>query len=167
MNYLEAFRREFSNEAATTRKLLERTPMDKGEWRPHQKSMTLKQLVSHIAEIPQWAQRTVQMSEMSLDMANYKPTLYGTTNELLAAFDKAVQNASQLLGELREESLGETWRLKVDGKVVLQMPRAVVLRAMILNHMIHHRGQLSVYLRLNDVPVPGVYGPTADEQMPA
>ena len=167
MSFVDAFRGEFTHEAATTRKMLERAPMDKGEWRPHQKSMTLKQLVSHIAEIPQWAQRTVQMSEMSLDMANYKPTLYGTTNELLAAFDKAVQNASQLLGELREESLGETWRLKVNGKVVLEMPRAVVVRAMILNHMIHHRGQLSVYLRLNNVPVPGVYGPTADEQMPA
>ena len=167
MSFLDAFRGEFSHETATTRKMLERAPMDKGEWRPHEKSMTLRQLVSHIAEIPKWMQPALQLPEMSFDMAGYKPTLYANTAELLAAFDQGAKDGRRLLDEASEKSLQESWRLKVDGKVVLEMPRAAVLRTMILNHMIHHRGQLSVYLRLNNVPVPGVYGPTADEQMPA
>jgi uncharacterized damage-inducible protein DinB len=167
MGFLDAFRGEFSLEAVTTRKMLERTPMDKGEWRPHKKSMTMRQLVSHIAEIPTWMQPALQLPELSFDMAHYKPTLYAHTAELLAAFDDGVIDGRRLLDEASEKSLQEIWRLKVDGKVVLEMPRAAVLRTMILNHMIHHRGQLSVYLRLNNVPVPGVYGSTADEQMPA
>jgi uncharacterized damage-inducible protein DinB len=165
MNFMDAFRGEFSHEAASTRKMLERAPMDKGEWRPHAKSMTMRQLVSHIVEIPHWAQPTLQSPEMNFDMANYKPALYSSTAELLAAFDTAVKDTVRLLGEASEKSLGETWRLKIDGKVVFEMPRAAVLRTMILNHMIHHRGQMSVFLRLNDVPVPQVYGPTADESM--
>ena len=165
MDFIDAFREEFSHEAASTRKMLERAPMDKGEWRPHAKSMTMQQLASHIVEIPKWAQPTLQLPEMSFDMANFKPTLYASSGELLAAFDGAVKEATRLLGEASEKSLGETWRLKVDGKVVFEMPRAAVLRTMILNHMIHHRGQMSVFLRLNDVPVPQVYGPTADEPM--
>jgi len=165
MDFIDAFREDFSHEAAATRKMLERAPMNKGEWRPHAKSMTLKQLASHIVEIPKWAQPTLQLPEMNFDMANYKPTLYSSMAELLAAFDTAVKDTLRLLGEASEKSLGETWRLKVDGKVVFEMPRAAVLRTMILNHMIHHRGQMSVFLRLNDVPVPQVYGPTADEPM--
>ena len=165
MNFLEAFRGELAHEAATTRKLLERVPMEAGAWKPHAKSMTLVQLASHIAEILDWVPAAVQLPELTFNMKDYKPPSHATTAELLAAFDKGLKAGEQALEGAPEASMGESWRLKVDGKVVLEMPRAQVLRAMVMNHLIHHRGQLTVYLRLKDVPLTSVYGPTADTPM--
>ena len=165
MNFLEAFRGELAHEAATTRKLLERVPMEAGAWKPHAKSMTLVLLASHIAEILDWIPAAVQLPELTFNMKDYKPPFHATTAELLAAFDKGVQKGEEALKGAQEASLGEPWRLKVDGKVLLEMTRAQVLRSMVMNHLIHHRGQLTVYLRLKDVPLTSVYGPTADTPM--
>ncbi len=164
MKSIEAFRSELAHEAATTRAMLERVPLADGGWKPHSKSMPLGRLASHIAELPGWIIPILQAPEMSFSVKDYKPVLFATTEELLAALDKGVNEGCQALEATSEAALEELWRLKVDGNVVLEMPRAQVLRAMVMNHLIHHRGQLSVYLRLKDVPLPSVYGPTADMQ---
>jgi uncharacterized damage-inducible protein DinB len=162
MSFLDSFLGELTHEAASTRALFERVPLSDGDWKPHPKSMTLARLAGHTAEIPGWIAPTVQLPELAFNMKDYKPTVHATTAELVAAFDKGIAEGTRALNGISEASLQEVWRLKVDGQVALELPRAQVLRAMVLNHLIHHRGQLTVYLRMKDVPLPSVYGPTAD-----
>ena len=152
---------EFKVEAANTRKYLEVCPEDKFDWQPHEKSMTLGKLASHIAENPGWA---AMMTTAVFDFADgdYKPFEPKTSEELLARFDKEVQGFYDTVAGISDEQFEEEWIMRQGEQILVRMPRGAAFRAWIFSHMIHHRGQLSVYLRLLGVPVPGVYGPTAD-----
>jgi uncharacterized damage-inducible protein DinB len=157
---------EFDHEMANTRKALERVPEDKFSWTPHAKSMTLGRLATHVAELTAWV--ITALESESFDFAPpgappYKPKTAGSRAEILEIFDKNVAAARAAIGGAGDAQLMAPWTLLNGGKTVFSMPRIAVLRAMVMNHTIHHRGQLSVYLRLNDVPVPALYGPSADE----
>ena len=155
---------EFDHEFGETRKALERVPEDKLDWKPHDKSYSLGQLASHLAEIPNWMGPTVQMELLDLDEMEYEPLEASTRQELLAAFDASVAEAREVLSQTSGETMMESWSMKYGGEITMTMPKAAVIRSFILNHNVHHRAQLGVYLRLLDVPVPGHYGPTADEK---
>jgi uncharacterized damage-inducible protein DinB len=153
---------EFDDEMKKTRKMLERVPEDKLDYKPHQKSMTLGRLASHIAELPGWAKHT--LASDALDLPPGRPPYSAQSREeLLATFDKNVSEARELIVRVTDEALEKTWTLKFDGNTIFSMPRSTVLRNAVMNHLIHHRAQLSVYLRLNEVEIPGMYGPSADE----
>lgn len=165
MSLTAAMLQEFTHEAAITQRVLERLPDAHMTWKPHAKSWTLGELSSHIANIPTWTVPTVDLDELAFDPASYKSPYAGTRAEVLAAFEENVEAAKQAFGRLQDAKLMDSWALKnsATGDVFLQMPRGAVLRAMVMNHLIHHRGQLAVYLRLKDVPLPSIYGPSADE----
>ncbi len=160
----QAIAAELRHEAISTRKMLERFPEDKADWSPHEKSMKLAQLASHIADVPNWIRPTVTQEELDFSKDEYKTTEFTTAEELVGHFDKSLKDALEVLQTASDEDLMITWRLRSGEEIFFEMPRIQVLRSMVMNHLIHHRGQYSVYLRLNDVPLPGVYGPTADEQ---
>jgi uncharacterized damage-inducible protein DinB len=158
---------EFDMEMAGTRKTLERVPDDKFDWKPHPKSMTVRQLAVHLALFPSWMIDTLNKS--SFDYAPeggeaYQPPEVNSRQDLLEIFDRDVAKAREALQAASDAQLMETWSLLAGGKTVFAMPRVAVLRGMVMNHMIHHRAQMGVYLRLNDIPVPALYGPSADEQ---
>lgn len=157
---------ELDREAAGTRRTLERVPEGKNDWKPHEKSMDLGYLAGLVATMPAWIKSIVQ--EESLDLGapgEYQSKPFETNRELLAAFDRAVDGAREALrGTSDEHLLTTSWQLKVQGQVVLEDLRYVVVRDSALNHLIHHRAQLTVYLRLNEQPVPSLYGPSADEK---
>ena len=156
---------EFDHEAATTRRLLDRVPDDKLAWKPHQKSMTLGRLAMHVAETPSWGAMAIRETDLNFDPASFKPREAQSRAEILSVFDENVATARKALEGATDTDLMVAWTLKANGQPLFSMPRATVLRSMVMNHLIHHRGQLSVYLRLNDVPVPPIYGPSADEKM--
>ena len=156
---------EFDHEMANTRRLLEIVPAADAAWRPHPKSWTLGDLASHIATLPLWARLTMERSELdpgSPANASLQRVRFTTIPELLEQFDRNVRDARAALAAASDAAMGETWTLKSGAATVFSMPRAAVMRGFVLNHMIHHRGQLTVYLRLRDVPLPSIYGPTAD-----
>jgi uncharacterized damage-inducible protein DinB len=156
---------EFDHEMANTRRLLEVVPAPDREWRPHPKSWTLGDLASHIATLPLWARITIERSELdpgSPASASLQRVQFTTVPELLEQFDRNVREARGALASASDEAMGEIWTLKSGAATVFAMPRVAVMRGFVLNHMIHHRGQLTVYLRLRDVPLPSIYGPTAD-----
>lgn len=154
---------EFDQEMAGTRKALERIPTDKLTWKPHEKSFTIGSLAGHLAELPNWAKSTLEADEINLKGPfDRKPP--ETTQQVLDTFDRNVSAARELLAATNDATLGENWSLKVEDKVMFTMPRTQVLRSFVLSHTIHHRGQLTVYLRLLDVAVPAIYGPSADER---
>lgn len=155
---------EFEHEAQTTRRLLERLPTDKLDWRPHQKSFTARDLSSHIVDCVGWADSICTQPELEIDPATYRPFQAASVADLLKTFDEKVDAGRQALAGVSDEAMEERWRFKILGRVRFEKPRSAVFRDFTLSHMIHHRGQLSVYLRLLDVPVPGAYGPTADER---
>ncbi len=165
MNFIDALLGEFDQEMAATRRLLERVPDDKQDWKPHEKSMPLGRLSNHVAEIPGWVPVTVQQESVDLP-ETYQPELLGSREQILGAFDKNVAEARKALQAADPAGLDRTWTLLFGGKPVFSMPRHAVLRGMIMNHLIHHRAQLGVYLRLNGIPIPGMYGPSADEPAP-
>lgn len=157
---------EFEHEMSTTRKTLERVPEDKVDWKPHNSSMPMGRLAGHIAEMAGFVSAT--FSGDSLDFAPpggqpMQPTVMKSRQQLLDIFDKNVAGARAAIAKANDEELQKTWTLLNGGKTFFAMPRIQVLRSMILNHIIHHRGQLSVYLRMNQVPVPSIYGPSGDE----
>jgi uncharacterized damage-inducible protein DinB len=154
---------ELEHEAATTRKLLERAPENQFDWKPHQKSMTLGRLASHCAETFTWLDVIVNQDVFEMDPGSYTPFQAGSQSELLEAFDANVESAKEIIRGQSDESLLKNWQMKTGGEVTIEMPRIAVIRGFVLNHLVHHRGQLSVYLRLNDIPVPSIYGPSADE----
>jgi uncharacterized damage-inducible protein DinB len=157
---------EFDHEMASTRKSLERVPDGKFDWKPHTKSMTMGALATHIASIPHWGKLTLDTPSFDVNPPGgqqvRQPELKNKA-EVLAFFDKSVPEARAAIANATDQSLMSPWSLLNGGKAVFTMPRVGVLRSMIMNHMIHHRAQLGVYLRLNDVPVPSIYGPSADE----
>ena len=164
MKVIDWLATQFDHETKTTRRHLERLPGDKLDWRPHEKSYTAGALASHIVECVNWTPDVFTKNEVNFDPATYKPYLATSTTELLEAFEKAVANGKRVLEEVDDEAAMQPWSLKIAGKTLFERPRLDVFRDFTLSHLIHHRGQFSVYLRLMNVPVPGSYGPTADEQ---
>lgn len=154
---------ELQQEAASTRKMLERVPFDQVAWRPHQKSMTFGQLAAHVAELAAWITMTLNTTELDWQTFDYKPFEPRSAEELLGFFDSNVAEATSALQQASDEALMAPWTMRKGEQVYFTMPRIAVIRTFAMNHTIHHRAQLSVYLRLQDVPVPGMYGPTADE----
>ncbi len=153
---------EFDHEMGTTRRLLERLPDAQLGWKPHEKSMTLAGLATHLANLPNWG--TTILNDRSYDVAAGPPNLTASSSraEVLAHFDGAVARTRAALDKTDAE-LSAQWKLTRGDQELFSLPRAVAFRMFVLYHLVHHRGQLSVYLRLNDVPVPAIYGPTADE----
>lgn len=152
---------EFDQEMASTRRLVERVPSEKGEWKPHPKSFALGHLTQLVATMPGWITRTLR--EPHIDLAAGSGYRMQPTDALLAQFDTHVAEARAALGEVTGDRLEEPWSLKMGDHVIFTLPRGVVARQHV-THLSHHRGQLTVYLRLLDVPLPSIYGPTADEK---
>lgn len=163
MSFIEPVIAELQHEAATTRKLLERVPEDQLAWKPHEKSMSLGQLAGHIAELYSFAAPISTQDELDFAGATYEPFAPANTAELLEKFDKNVADAIEILKTQTDDRLLAAWRMRSGEQVFFEMPRITVIRSFMLNHIVHHRGQLSVYLRLQNVPLPPMYGPTADE----
>jgi len=163
----DAFLPEYDHEMALTRKTLERVPEGKPDWKPHEKSMPLARLAGHLAELPRFAVMTIEAE--SFDVAppsgkrTYQPVFMTSRKQLLEEFDKNAAAGRAAIAGASDEHLMKTWTLSAGDKTIFSLPRAGVLRAMVMNHMIHHRAQLGVYLRMNGVPVPSIYGPSADE----
>jgi len=162
MPIVDALLPEFDREMATTRKLLERVPEDRLSWKPHAKSMSLGELATHVANLPSWGEITINRSEIDL-AAGGRAALAASRNELLATFDRNVAAARAVLTGRSDAELMAPWSLKNGDRTFFTMPKAAVWRTFVMNHIVHHRGQLSVYLRLQDVPLPSMYGPSADE----
>lgn len=162
MAFTDALLPEFDREMGTTRKLLERLPDEHLGWKPHGRSMSLGRLATHVAEIPQWGERALEHDELNLT-GPYTPREEKSKDAILALFDGHVAAARKVLASKSDAEYTAPWTLKHEGKAVFTMPKMVVVRQMVLNHLIHHRGQMSVYLRLKDVPLPAMYGPSADE----
>ena len=158
---------EFDHEMANTRKTLERVPDDKFAWTPHDKSFPMGKLATHLANLPSWT--SVAIDEDAFDMApngeQIKTPECHTQKELLETFDANVAKAREALAGITDERIFQNWALVAGGHQIFSLPRVAVLRSFVMNHIIHHRAQLGVYLRLNDIPVPSIYGPSADEQM--
>jgi uncharacterized damage-inducible protein DinB len=157
------FINELSHEAEVTRKCLERVPEDKFDWKPHEKSMPMGRLASHIAEMFGWTPATLQEPELDFSKFDYKPYDPPTTADLLEYFDKNVAEAIETLKNTADEVFMENWTMRNGEQIYFTLPKIAVMRSFVMNHIVHHRGQLSVYLRLNDIPVPSIYGPSADE----
>jgi uncharacterized damage-inducible protein DinB len=155
---------ELEHEAAATRKMFERMPEEKFEWKPHEKSTPFVALAVHIAEMIDWVKLAVTTDELDYAVQPYKPFQPKSNGELLEYFDKNVAGAIEALKNISEEAITKTWTVRNGERTYFEKPRLQALRSDCFNHVIHHRGQLSVYLRLNDITLPGVYGPTADEQ---
>lgn len=167
MSYAQMTLPEFEQEMATTRKVLERVPEEKLDWKAHPKSNTIGWNACHLAEIPGWGASILAESFFDMNPTGKEP--YRTPNlrsraEILALFDANVAEAKKALAALKDADLMAPWQLRDQGTVLLEMPRAVAFRTWVLSHAIHHRAILSVYYRLNDVPVPAIYGPSGDEQ---
>ena len=162
MNMIDALLPEFDREMTTTRKVLERVPDESLGWKPHPKSFSLGELASHVAGLPTWASETLNKSEFDAGITR-PPVALPSRGDVLAAFDANTSAARAAMVGKSDAELMAVWALKRNGTTIFSMPKAAVLRSFVLNHLIHHRGQLSVYLRLLDVPVPSIYGPSADE----
>ena len=154
---------ELKHEAANTRKMLERVPMDKLEWQPHEKSMKLGRLAKHVAELTFWFGRVLNTDEFDFATAVFDRTPKESTEVILKLFDENLAAAIQVLENATDENLNTVWTCKRGGQLMFQLPKKVALRSFGYNHIYHHRGQLSVYLRLLGLAVPGMYGPSADE----
>jgi len=166
MTYGQSILPEFEQEMASTRKVLERVPEDKLDWRPHPKSNTIGWNANHLAEIPGWVAGTLAALEWDIAPPGgpaYQSPKLRSRREILELFDKNVASARQALAAVKDEEIDKTWSLLQAGKPLITMPRRAVIRSFVLNHLIHHRAILCVYLRLNDIPVPGMYGPSGDE----
>jgi uncharacterized damage-inducible protein DinB len=168
MSIAQALLPEFDQEMAVTRNLLACVPAERAEWRPHPRSTALGALASHIASLSGFGVPTLAGSELDMNPPGgpgFVPPTFTTTEALLETFDANVAATRAAIAGASDEELKVSWSLKTGGHSIFTMPRAAVLRGMLMNHIIHHRGQLSVYLRLNDVPLPSIYGPTADTPM--
>jgi uncharacterized damage-inducible protein DinB len=162
MTIIDSLLQELEQEAKTTKRVLERVPEGQLAWKPHPKSMSLGQLALHIATVPGGVAQMAAQPGVDGPPSFIQPSAT-TAAELVPALEQSIAQARQLLGGMSDEQVMETWTLKNGGEVVMAMPRAAVLRTIMLNHWYHHRGQLSVYLRELNVPLPSIYGPSADE----
>ena len=162
MTRISLFQKELEAEAITTRKMLAVIPNDKYDWKPHPKSMSIRQLATHIAELPTWIGMVFTTTELDFIKMEYKPVEVNDTSTLLELFETSLEDARKHLAIGQEDSLGELWTLRSGEKIHSVEPKADVIR-MSLSQIIHHRAQLGVFLRLLDVPIPGSYGPSADD----
>jgi uncharacterized damage-inducible protein DinB len=163
MSMMDPIVAELDQEAATTRKVLAAVPTDKLGWKPHPKSMSLGELAMHLANMPGFVAKAVVPSEFDFGTETDSPPPPATAAEIVAAFEQGMTAARATLGGISDADASATWTLKMNGKTLVSFPRIAFVRVILLNHSYHHRGQLSVYLRLLDVPVPSIYGPSADE----
>jgi uncharacterized damage-inducible protein DinB len=166
MKLSDLFLSEFDHEMESVRKTLERIPEDKLSWKPHEKSMPLNRLAGHLAELSGWGSATINqdfIDFMPPGQPPMQPTIATSRKQVLEVFDKNREESRRALAGASDEHLMKNWSLMRGGQTLFTMPRVSVLRTFVLNHIIHHRAQLGVYLRLNDLPVPSVYGPSADE----
>ena len=154
---------DLEHEIASTRRMLERVPGDRLDYRPHDKSYSLGELAAHIANIPNWMMTIVVQDDLDLETLPSERNAPKAPDEILADFDAAAARAQEAVKAAPAAAWGATWTLRSGGEVHFAMPRAAVLRSMGINHLVHHRAQLGVYLRMLDVAVPGMYGPSADE----
>jgi len=164
MTFIDAFLGEYDHEMKTTRSLLERVPMDKGSWKPHPKSTSLGALASHLANLAGYGALVATSEEINFAARGgpYVPPVYDTAEKLLQVFDENVKKTREAVMALSEHDLRMPWSLRNGDVTIFTLPRSATFRTFMMNHMIHHRGQLSVYLRENNVPLPSIYGPTAD-----
>ena len=160
---LDSMLNEFRQEAATTRRVLERVPEEKLSWKPHPKSLFLGQLSLHVASIPGDLVGLAQLEEFDASQANFVPPEAGSVDQILTALENSVKTTENYLSGLDDRTATGNWRLTMRGAEVFSVPRIGMLRSIMLNHWYHHRGQLAVYLRLLEVPVPVIYGRSADE----
>ncbi|QDV25134.1 DinB family protein [Aureliella helgolandensis] len=161
MSFSQMILPEFEQEMASTRRVLEQVPDDKLDWKAHPKSNTIGWNANHLVEIPGWVAGT--LANLSWDIEGYETPNLRSRAEILAAFDKNVAEACAALNSTTDAAVSQMWSLKSGDNVLMTMPRSVVIRSFVINHTIHHRAHLCVYLRLNDLPVPGMYGPSGDE----
>ena len=158
-----AFLAELENEAKTARACLERVPADKFDWKPHEKSMTFGRLAAHVAEMFGWTKETLTQDTLDFAAGDYTPFEPKSSEELLKFFDEKIETAKEVLNKTPDETFMTDWTMRNGEQVYFTMPKVAVMRTFVMNHIVHHRGQLSVYMRLNDIPVPSIYGPSADE----
>jgi uncharacterized damage-inducible protein DinB len=166
MTYAETILPEFDQEMASTRKVLERIPDDKLDWRPHPKSNTIGWNANHLAELLGWVAPTIAHTAFDFDPVGgprYQSPKLTSRKEILDLFDHNVAAARKAITAARDEEMGKMWSLLRGGNALITMPRAAAIRGFIMNHLIHHRAILIVYLRLNNIPIPGMYGPSGDE----
>jgi uncharacterized damage-inducible protein DinB len=154
---------ELKHESSLTKKVLERVPFEKADWKPHEKSMNLARLASHIAELPRWITEILAVDEFDFIVNNFKRSKPQSHEELMNDFNEALVSAIASLENTTLEEFDKTWALKRSGQIIFQLPKKVAIRTLALSHVYHHRGQLTVYLRLLNIPVPSIYGPSADE----
>ena len=167
MSFAQLLLPEFEQEMAGTRKVLERIPDDKADWKAHSKSNTIGWVGAHLVEIPGWVEGTLTQDSWDIQPPGgepYRTPPWTNRAEMLAQFDKNVADAKRAIAATADEAFLKEWSLLMGGQPVITMPRLGVIRSFVINHTIHHRAHLCVYLRLNDIPVPGLYGPSADEQ---
>jgi uncharacterized damage-inducible protein DinB len=164
MTTAETLLLDYDAEIANTRRILERIPEDKPDWKPHDKSMPMGRLAVHVSRLPDFATTILTTPELNLANHKFPPMIFESREKLLTTLDETSTEARRSLEAATDECLQEQWKLSWGEKTIVEAPRAVLYRTMFLNHLVHHRGQLTVYLRLNDVAVPGLYGPSADEQ---
>lgn len=164
MAYKDALIAELKYESELTRKMLERVPIEKGSWRPHDKSMTLDRLATHVAEIPHWISRIITVDDWDFVVRGFSNLKAQSSEELMQIFNDKLQQAIADLEAMKDEDFNKMWIVRRGDQMRREMPKKVAIRGWGFSHLIHHRGQLSVYLRLLDVPVPGMYGPSADEK---
>ncbi len=161
MKYADLLLPEFEQEMSNTRKVLSQVPDDRLDWKAHKKSNTIGWNASHLAEIPGWVEGT--LSQTSWEIAGYSTPELNSRQEILDSFDMNVALATKAIATVEEDAIHHSWSLTMNGKPLFTMPRSAVIRSFVLNHLIHHRAHLCVYLRLNDISVPGMYGPSGDE----
>lgn len=159
----DTFIAELKHESLLTKKILERVPLDKKDWQPHPKSMSIGRLATHIAEIPRWAGNILSADEFDFATNSFKPTVASSQEELMQIFSTHLDRALAALSGASDEEFKKKWAIKRGGQVIMSPVKEIALRGWAYSHLYHHRGQLTVFLRLLDVPVPGMYGPTADE----
>jgi uncharacterized damage-inducible protein DinB len=163
MTISEALLSEFDQEMEKTRKTLERVPADRADYKPHEKSMPMGKLASHVAELTGFGLTVLTSPQLDFSAGSYKPLPFECAEQLVKVLDERAAKVRAALAATPDDSWGQNWKLSFEGKAIFEASRFLAYRSMFLNHMVHHRAQLGVYLRLNSVPVPSIYGPSADE----
>ena len=164
MPMIDGFLAEYDQENAGTRKMLERYPEGKNDWKPHEKSMSMTQLAGHIATMPHFAYLVASLDHLDMGPSDFQPFYPSTGKQAVERFETEAKKARDAMAKLSDAEMHKNWKFSWQGTNVMELPRVAALRGFCFNHAVHHRGQLTVYYRLNGVPVPGLYGPSADEK---
>lgn len=163
MTTSQLFLAELEKESASTKKMLERVPADKFDWQPHEKSFSMGKLATHIAEIPGWTELMITSNELDFGNMKYTPPVVNTSKDLMKVFEENLSKAKEQLAKAEESKYDDNWTMRHGEQIYFTMSKRDVVRTWVMNHVVHHRAQLGVYLRLLDLPVPGMYGPSADD----